>query len=88
MDSVINTILTAISSGGAIAIVGWGMFFLERFYVAPKREDKHGEEVKLFKETIDGFREDHKDTSAKTVEALHRLTTLLEVVKDRATRGS
>lgn len=87
MEDIITQIIDAVGTGGPLAIVGWGLFALERFYVAPKREASYKEQVDDFKRIIETFREDHITTSNKTVDALHNLTTLLEIVKDRAERS-
>lgn len=83
MDSIITILLQQIVAGGpaVLAVLGWGLYFMERYYVTPRREKEHREALKTFKE-------EYKEIAEKTTETIAHFTTLLEVIKDRMGRNT
>jgi hypothetical protein len=82
VEEIIKTIMGAVAMGGseALAVVGWGLYVLERYYIAPKREAMHREDLKAFSE-------EYKAVTGETNTIITQFMVLLEVIKDRLRRG-
>lgn len=82
MDSVIKTIVDSIIAGGptALAVVGWCLYIVERYYVGPTREKQYRDDLKSFKA-------EYKELAEKTTETISKFMTILEVIKDRVGRS-
>lgn len=82
MDALVELVMTAVKTGGsqALAVVGWALYLIERFYVAPKLAQNH-------KEDIERNRLEFKEVSDKSTEVLGQFVVVLEVIKDRLSRG-
>lgn len=83
MDAIVAILLETLKnpSASALIVVGWGLFFVERFYIGPAREKQHKEDLKT-------HAEEFRDVADRTSEAVIKFTTLLEIIKDRIGRGS
>lgn len=81
MDTTIAQIMEAVAKGGpgTLAVVGWGLFLMERYHIGVKRE-------RQYREDLDKFRAEYRMLSDKATETIARFTAILEVVKDRVVR--
>lgn len=81
MDAVISTIIEGLTSGAAgfLYAFGWMLFLLERYYISPKKDASHREDLAAARAEIQAI-------SERTGETLSRFATLLEVIKDRLGR--
>jgi hypothetical protein len=81
LETIIETILRVIVVGGpqALAVAGWGLYIVERYYSTPKREQQ-------YRKDLEAFRSDYKSMSENMSETISRFTIILEVLKDRIGR--
>ena len=82
MDGILTFILEHLAAGtpGVLAIIGWGLYLVERYYIAPSRE-------KQYRDDLSKFKNEYKELAEKTTETISRFMTLLEVIKDRVGRS-
>ena len=85
MDSVFKQFLEYIFTHWAqfASMGGWLFYALERYYFIPKRE---AEREAQYRNDLSAWREAFNDLTDKTTETLSRLSTTLEVIKDRGER--
>lgn len=83
MEDILKLILEGIKNGGpeAFALVGWGFYVIERFYIGRSKDKEHKDDIKAFKD-------EYKATTESTTVAITQFTVLLEVIKDRLGRNS
>lgn len=81
MDKFVEIVFNAIMSGGVevIGTLGWALFLLERYYIAPRREAQ-------FREDLTKFQASYEKLGTNVTQALHGFHTILEVIKDRGVR--
>lgn len=83
MEDIISTLLEAARNGGseALAVIGWCLYVVERYYIAPKRDAEHKAEIKQ-------YGEDFKELAQQGNSVITKFTVVLEVIKDRMGRGN
>lgn len=81
MEAIIKVILDAVAAGtpGVLAVVGWGLYLIERYYIGPSRE-------KQYRSDLAQFKTEYKELAEKTTQTISQFMTLLEVIKDRVGR--
>lgn len=81
MEPIIKILLAALENPTqtTIALLGWGLYLIEHFYVMPKKERKHQEDLKK-------FGTEYKELAANSNVVITKFMVLLEVIKDRLGR--
>lgn len=88
MEQLLITLLDAVRTGGAeaLAVLGWGMYFIERFYLHIKRDQQYLEREEYYRAEVEKVRNEYKELSDKITATLTHFTAVLEVLKDRVGR--
>ncbi len=81
MDALITLLMNKIAAGGPgiLAVLGWGLYFIERYHVSPSKEKQYSAELAK-------ARENYTTLSERTTETLAKFSVILEVIKDRMVR--
>lgn len=73
--------MSYVAKGGpeALAVLGWGLYLLERFIIGRSREERYREDLR-------GLRNDYETLSGNAIKTIQDFTVILEVLRDRGTR--
>lgn len=82
MEGLIDKLISILVDGQeTVLALGWIMFLIERYYVAPKREA-------IFRKDLADFRKDYQQLGEKMAQTLSQFTVMLEVLKERVSHRS
>ena len=82
MEALLKLIVESVAIGGGnviVGIVGWLLYLYERYHLSSKREEQH-------RNDINEWQEAYSTHAEKGSEALHKISTALEILKDRMVR--